>query len=759
MNLSPELQIIFEKAFNEAQHKGHEYLTPEHLVWAAMEHPASLNILRLCEVDIDKLRAKLQEYFEKDMPKRSSKSKQRPTESLGFQSVVERAIMQSVGANKPDIDPGDILVAIYDEKESYASFALRSAGLARLTLLQVISHGINVTGPNYDESGKQSKNDESKPSKGLLEQFTIDLTALAREGKLDPLIGRQDILDRTIQVLCRRIKNNPVHVGEPGVGKTAITEGLAQRIVNGEVPDLLKDYQVYSLEMGGLVAGTRYRGDFEERLRKIIQELTKKSKVILFIDEIHNIVGAGAVSGGSLDASNILKPALAAGKLRCIGSTTYEEFKKYFEKDRALARRFQKIDVNEPSVEEAIDILKGLQPRYEEYHRVRYTPEAIRQAVLLSNQFITDRHLPDKAIDVIDESGAWLRNFVPMRESESPEEYRVLDETIVEKTLAKMARIPERTVSVSEKDRLRDLENRLRMVIYGQDEAVHQVAQAVKRSRAGFRKPNKTVANFLFVGPTGVGKTELALQLANELGLALHRFDMSEYQEKHTVSRLIGSPPGYVGYEEGGVMIDAIRKNPHAVLLLDEIEKAHNDILNILLQIMDYATLTDQTGRKADFRNVILIMTSNAGARELGKSLIGFGERAHGTSSIQRAVERVFSPEFRNRLDKVVIFERLSKDVIRDIVRKELKEVDQMLSEKNLALAYSEEVLDHLGNLGYSEEFGARNIARVVDEQVKEWLVDKVLFGEFSSKGTIRLKLVDGKVDFDWFENNEVPVS
>lgn len=759
MNLSPDLQAIFEKAFNEAQHNGHEYLTPEHLVWAAIEHPASLQILRLCDVDIDKLRTKLQEYFDKDMPKKSSKSKQRPTESLGFQSVVERAIMHSVGANKPDIDPGDILVAIYDEKESYASFALRSAGLARLTLLQVISHGINVSANNYEETAKQPKNEDAKSGKGLLEQFTIDLTALAREGKLDPLIGRQDILDRTIQVLCRRIKNNPVHVGEPGVGKTAITEGLAQRIVSGDVPEILRDFQVFSLEMGGLVAGTRYRGDFEERLRKIIQELTKKSKVILFIDEIHNIVGAGAVSGGSLDASNILKPALAAGKLRCIGSTTYEEFKKYFEKDRALARRFQKIDVSEPSVEEAIDILKGLQPRYEDYHRVRYTPDAIRQAVLLSNQFITDRHLPDKAIDLIDESGAWLRNFVPMQEGETPEEYRVLDETIIEKTLAKMARIPERTVSISEKDRLRDLENRLRQVIYGQDEAVHQVAQAVKRSRAGFRKPNKTVANFLFVGPTGVGKTELALQLANELGLAIHRFDMSEYQEKHTVSRLIGSPPGYVGYEEGGVMIDAIRKNPYAVLLLDEIEKAHNDILNILLQIMDYATLTDQTGRKADFRNVILIMTSNAGARELGKSLIGFGERAHGTSSIQRAVERVFSPEFRNRLDKVVIFERLSREVIRDIVRKELKEVGQMLSEKRLSLQYSDEVLDHLGNLGYSEEFGARNIARVVDEHVKEWLVDKVLFGEFSSGGTIRLKLEEGRVDFDWLEGNEVTVS
>jgi len=748
MNLNPELQDMFQKAFNEAQSKGHEYLTPEHLVWVALDNPTSLNILRLCEVDIDKLRDKLYEYFQNDMPKRTSKTKQRPTESLGFQSVVERAIMQTMSAGKQDIEPGDILVAIYDEKESYASFALRSAGLARLTLLQVISHGMKVETGSSEGSAKTAKSDESK-SKSILEQFTVDLTALAREGKLDPLIGRQDILDRTIQVLCRRIKNNPVHVGEAGVGKTALTEGLAQRIVSGQVPPALKDYQIFSLEMGGLVAGTRYRGDFEERLKKIIQELTKRSKVILFIDEIHNIIGAGAVNGGSLDASNILKPALASGKLRCIGSTTYEEYKKYFEKDRALARRFQKIDVNEPSVEEAIDILKGLQPKYEEYHKVHYTPEAIRQAVLLSNQFITDRHLPDKAIDVIDEAGAWLRNFVPKQEGELDDHFRELDESVVERILAKMARIPERTVSVNEKDRLRDLEAHLKSVIFGQDEAVHQVAQAVKRSRAGFRKPNKTVANFLFVGPTGVGKTELAIQLAKELGLSLHRFDMSEYQEKHTVSRLIGSPPGYVGYEEGGVLIDVVRKNPHSVLLLDEIEKAHQDIFNILLQIMDYATLTDQTGRKADFRNTILIMTSNAGARELGKSLIGFGERTHGGSTISRAVERVFSPEFRNRLDKVIIFNRLNKEIIRNIVRKELNEVREMLNEKQIQLDVEDEVLDHLGALGYNEEFGARNIARIVDEQVKEWLVDEVLFGKLASGGTVKLTLKDGKIDFE----------
>ncbi len=739
---------MFNLAFEDAKANFHEYLTPEHLIWIALRNETSMDILRLCDVDTEKLRQTLVNYFEKDMPKRSSRSKADPSQSLGFQSVVERAILHTMSTGKEDVEPGDILVAIYDEKDSFASFALRSSGLARLALLQAVSHGTKLESANAEsEEIRQGKNEDGKnSSKSVLEQFTIDLTSLAKEGKLDPLIGRADILERTIQVLCRRIKNNPVHVGDPGVGKTASTEGLAQKIVNGEVPESLKGYQIFSLEMGGLVAGTRYRGDFEERMKKIIQEVMKRPKIILFIDEIHNIVGAGAVSGGSLDASNILKPALASGKLRCIGSTTYEEFKKHFEKDRALARRFQKIDISEPTIEEAEEIIKGLKIRYEDHHRVRYTPEAVHQSVILSNQFITERFLPDKAIDLIDESGAWVRNFQEPLEGETEQDYRVVNETMIEKVLAKIARIPEKTVTLNEKDRLKDLESHLEKVIFGQTDAVHQVAQAVKRSRAGFRKPNKTIANFLFVGPTGVGKTELALQLASELGLALHRFDMSEYQEKHTVSRLIGSPPGYVGYEEGGALIDAMRKNPHAVLLLDEIEKAHQDIFNILLQIMDYATVTDQTGRKADFRNTIVIMTSNAGARELGMSLIGFGDRPHGASGIQRAVERVFSPEFRNRLDKVVIFERLDQEVIRNIVRKEVAELTGMLKEKNVVLDISDEALDYIGRLGYSGEFGARNVARAVDEQLKEWFVDQVLFGKLEKGGKVVINLVDNEL-------------
>ncbi|MFP4151518.1 MAG: AAA family ATPase, partial [Alkalispirochaeta sp.] len=593
---------------------------------------------------------------------------------------------------------------------------------------------------------------------------------------LEPLIGREDVLERTIQVLCRRMKNNPILIGEPGVGKTAIAHGLAEKIADDSVPDILKGYRVFALDMGAMIAGTRYRGDFEERMKAIMKELEKEPKVILFIDEIHTIVGAGAVSGGSMDAGNMLKPALASGAIRCIGSTTFGEFKRFFERDRALARRFQRIDIDEPSEEETVAILKGLQGRYEEHHNVRFTDAAIEAAVRLSAQYINERFLPDKAIDVIDEAGAYMR-MKHYREGGAPQKPDspavttapetpsgdgettepagetteataetstdqipanppvTIDENEIELVVSKIAKIPVKSVGGAEREHLQHLGTHLREQLFGQDSAIDAVTAAVKRSRAGFRNPDKPVASFLFVGPTGVGKTELARQLAGHLGVALHRFDMSEYQEKHTVSRLIGSPPGYVGYEEGGLLTDAVRKTPHAVVLLDEIEKAHRDIFNILLQVMDYATLTDNAGKKADFRNVILIMTSNAGAREIGKPLIGFGERNVTEAAINDAVENAFSPEFRNRLDKVVLFGRLDEEIVKDIVRKELLQFNEQLAERNVRVEVRDDAVTWLARKGYSPEFGARNIARLVESEIKEYFVDAVLFGELADGG------------------------
>ena len=722
------------------------YLTPEHLLLCSLQFDSQVKLIEACGGEVKVIRDLLDAYLSKETPAAKEGD---PTQSLGFQTVVERAIMHTVSAQKDDVETGDVLVSILDEKDSYAAYALRTAGIDRLGLTRYLSHGeedeIEELLAREEKSGEPGEDDEasakgeSKKKKTFLEQFTTNLTDLARKGELEPLIGRADILERTIQVLCRRLKNNPIHVGEPGVGKTAITEGLAQRIVAEQVPPALRGYSVYSLDMGNLIAGTRYRGDFEERLKKVISELQALPKVILFIDEIHTIVGAGAVSGGSMDASNLLKPALSSGKLKCIGSTTFDEYRKYFDKDRALSRRFQKIDVLEPTTDEAYLILQGLKPKYEEFHKVTYSDEALKSAVDLSHQFITERHLPDKAIDVIDEAGAWVANFLyPERDSEMGKPVTPIE---IEKVLARIARIPEKTVTTNEKDKLGGLAERLRTVIFGQDEAVAEVTAAIKRSRAGFKKPGKPVASFLFVGPTGVGKTELARSLANELGLTVHRFDMSEYQEKHTVSRLIGSPPGYVGYDEGGQLTDAIRKTPHSVVLLDEIEKAHPDIFNILLQIMDYATLTDNQGRKADFRNVILIMTSNAGAREVGKSMIGFESKVVPGTEVLRAVEKAFSPEFRNRLDKVVVFHRLAQNIIENIVSKEIDEFRKLLEDKKISVEVTPAALTWLAEKGYSEEYGARNIARTIEEHVKAWFVDSVLFGELENGGKAVLEV------------------
>ncbi|MGB4573036.1 MAG: ATP-dependent Clp protease ATP-binding subunit ClpA [Rectinemataceae bacterium] len=753
MKVSQEVQSIFNAAYNEAKIRNHEYLTPEHILYAGLSFEKVRAVIEGCDADLEQLRHGLEAYFDQKVPQVRNAE---PVQTSGFQGVIERAVMQSQASGKEEVEISDLLVSLYDEERTYSGYYLRKLGIKRLQLLEVLSHGISseegdegAEGLEEDQTGKPETEGlgrrGGKP--GPLERFTTDLTAQAAAGKLEPVIGREIEIERTVQVLCRRLKNNPIHVGEAGVGKTAITEGLAQRIVAGTVPPRLRGYTIYALDMGALLAGTKFRGDFEERVKKVVDILMKKEKAILFIDEIHTIVGAGAVTGGSMDASNLLKPALTSGKLRCIGSTTYDEYNKIFEKDRALSRRFQKIDIVEPTQAETVEILKGLRSKYEEFHKVKYSDEALELAVKLSAQFITERRLPDKAIDVVDEAGARARMNAYKAGDDETEALLEITPAEIETVVAKIARIPERSVSSSEKDRLAGLESALKREVFGQDPAIDAVVRAVKRSRAGFRAPDKPVANFLFVGPTGVGKTELARRLADQLGISLHRFDMSEYQEKHTVSRLIGSPPGYVGYEEGGLLTDAIRKTPHAVVLLDEIEKAHPDVYNILLQIMDYATLTDNQGRKADFRNVILIMTSNAGAREIGKNMIGFGERAVGDTALGEAVERVFTPEFRNRLDAVVRFDNLPMPIIERIVVKAIDDFRLQLAEKNVTLDVSDALVKYLAEQGYSREFGARNVGRLVEDKIKTFFVDEVLFGRLERGGHASADLVDGKVD------------
>jgi ATP-dependent Clp protease ATP-binding subunit ClpA len=788
MKISGHVQAIINAAYNEAKLRKHEYLTPEHILYAALAFNDVQDVLAACGANLEQIKSGMENFFEQKIPLTAD---QEPAQTAGFNSVIERAVMQSQSAQKQMLDMADILVSLFDEERSYAGYYLQKAGVSRYDLLNVLSHGGDLRdepfgfqktgrpgetegvreGPAEDEAAEGQKTKAGK--KSALERFATELTGLAREGKLEPVIGREAELDRTVQVLCRRLKNNPVHVGDSGVGKTAITEGLAQRIVAGDVPPVLKGFTIYCLDMGALVAGTKYRGDFEERIKRVIEEILKKERAILFIDEIHTLVGAGSASGGALDASNLLKPALASGKIRCIGSTTHEEYSKFFDKDRALSRRFQKIDINEPTESDAIEILKGLKTKYEEYHKVRYSDDAVEGAVKLAAQYITERRLPDKAIDVIDEAGACARIEAYKREKNGEDAENELKDAqqteesvqegsvetidiglpLIESVVAKIARIPERSVGESEKDKLKGLEEKLRGRIFGQDEAVNAVVKAVKRSRAGFRADNKPVANFLFVGPTGVGKTELARSLADILGVPMHRFDMSEYQERHTVSRLIGSPPGYIGYEDGGLLTDTVRKQPHGVVLLDEIEKAHPDIYNILLQIMDYATLTDNNGRKADFRNIVLIMTSNAGARDIGKNLIGFGDRILDESAVDGAIEKFFTPEFRNRLDSVVRFGHLSKEIMVSIVRKELDEFSVQLAEKHVRLELSDACIEQLAAEGYSREFGARNAGRLVEEKIKSFFVDEVLFGSLSEGGAARADYRDGEYRIDILEH------
>lgn len=738
MKISENLNRIIMAAYAEANVRRHEFITPEHLLYACLFFDEGKEIVVHCGGDPARLKEVLEKHL--DVADTATPTVNRAVQSLGFQSVLERAAWHGATAQKETLDLGDILVSLLEEKESHASFFLQREGITRLVLLNYISHGISVFS---EESGNRKpdagtgegeavRGDKEEPNK-FLRAYTTELTARAKAGEMDPLIGRDEILSRTIQVLCRRFKNNPVHVGEPGVGKTAITEGLAQLVAAGKVPDKLRDVKIYSLDMGAVLAGTRFRGDFEERMKRVLAELQKQEKAILFIDEIHNIVGAGAVSGGSMDASNILKPALVSGKLRCIGSTTYDEYRKFFEKDGALSRRFQKVEVPEPSVEDTVRILDGLRERYETYHRVAYTEEGLRAAAELSGRYISDRRLPDKAIDVIDEAGS----FASMSRvaSDAAADAAVIGTREIERVVARIARIPEKSVSTSEVGKLQDLEAELKARIFGQAEAVERVVEAVKRSRAGFREPDKPVASLLFVGPTGVGKTELARRLAETLGIPLLRYDMSEYQEKHSVAKFVGAPPGYVGYEEGGLLTEAVRKNPHAVLLLDEIEKAHADIFNALLQVMDYATLTDNNGKKADFRNVILLMTSNAGAREIGRQTIGFEGLPIQRDAVFKALERIFSPEFRNRLDGVVNFQGLTEEVVLKIVKRAVADFAAQLVGKKVLLTVTEGCFAWLARKGYSPEFGAREIARLVQDKVKRFFVDEVLFGSLREGG------------------------
>ncbi len=753
MILSPQLQAVLDLAVQTAKEERHEFVTPVHVLASALTVPAVRDLLVVCGADVEAISLDVSVYLVSQMPCVMEYSD--PIQTLGFQNLLARSVAHCEAAEKNRVEVSDVLVTMFEDTREYCCYFLRKGNLDKLRLMEVISRTASEK-PNlmpddiddfYSSASEspeiQEKTDEEeihdRPSEknaekpagrhNALDLYTRDLTKEARLGKLDLLIGREAELERTIQILCRRTKNNPLHVGEAGVGKTAITEGLAQRIASGNVPDPLKGFSVFSLDFGSLVAGTRFRGDFEERLKSVTDELQKKEKVILFIDEIHTIAGAGSLDGDSLNASNMLKPVLSDGKIRCIGATTFDEYSRVFEKDRALARRFQKITVSEPTHEEAVDILRGLKTRYQEFHGIEYEDEALVQAVELSARFLTERRLPDKAIDVIDEAGSWVKLH--------PSEPQSVNAAVIERIVAKMAGVPQMSVSSDEKQLLKSLEPALRSVVFGQDTAVTVLARAVKKSRAGFRAENHPAGCFLFAGPTGVGKTELARQLASALSVPLLRFDMSEYQEKHTVSRLIGSPPGYVGFEEGGLLTDAVRKQPHSVVLLDEIEKAHQDIYNVLLQVMDNATLTDNQGRSADFRNVVLIMTSNAGGASLEKSLIGFGDRIESSAVIEDAVKEAFSPEFRNRLDAVVPFAHLEPDVMEDIVRKELARITSRLAEKQVSVKATDECVSYLAEKGYSREFGARNCNRVVDAEISTPLVDEVLFGKLENGGSV----------------------
>ncbi len=743
--LSQELEFSLNSAFQNAREKRHEFITVEHLLAALLDNPSAARVLRACGGNIEELRRSLNAFLEENVPKLAPGSKIDTQPTIGFQRVIQRAVLHVQGVGKKEVTGANVLIAIFGEKESHAVYFLHKQNISRFDVVNYVSHGISkVPGEGQNELPAQEESEEgASAERSPLDVFCVNLNEQARVGKIDPLIGREREVERTIQVLCRRRKNNPLYVGEAGVGKTAIAEGLAKKIVDGEVPDVLAQSTIYALDMGSLLAGTKYRGDFEKRLKAVLQQLKKQDNAVLFIDEIHTIIGAGAASGGAMDASNLLKPVLASGDLKCIGSTTYQEYRSIFEKDRALSRRFQKIDVAEPSVEETVEILRGLKNRFENHHGVRYTLQALRSAVELAHRYINDRHLPDKAIDVIDEAGASQHLLPPSRRK------KTIGVHDIEDIVAKMARIPPKTVSTSDREALKTLERDLKMVVFGQDEAIEALGTAIKMSRSGLGHPEKPVGSYLFSGPTGVGKTEVTRQLARIMGLELIRFDMSEYMERHTVSRLIGAPPGYVGFDQGGLLTEAIVKHPHSVLLLDEVEKAHPDVYNLLLQVMDHGTLTDNNGRKADFRNVILVMTTNAGAEQLNRSSIGFTKQNHAGDEMQE-IKRLFSPEFRNRMDAVIQFKPLDEITIAHVVDKFILELEAQLSEKNVTVELDNAARAWLAKRGYDPAMGARPMARLIQERVKKPLANELLFGSLASGGHVKVTVIEAGLAFDF---------
>jgi len=744
--ISKELEGTLKTALKEAQGRRHEYLCLEHLLYALLQDKDASRAIINCGGDIERLRKSLEEFFNGELETLPAGFDQEPQQTLSFHRVLQRAVIHAQSAERKEINGGNLLIAMFRESDSYAVYLLEEQGITRFDVVNYVSHGISKisTGEDWPQS-EQEHDDEEKPAQRVkpLQAFTVNLVNKAGQGSIDPLIGRDDEIERTIHVLCRRRKNNPIYVGDPGVGKTALAEGLALKIHRGEVPDTLKDAVIYALDMGALLAGTKFRGDFEARLKGVLAGLSKQPNSILFIDEIHTVVGAGATSGGSMDASNILKPALASGELKCIGSTTYHDYKSYFERDRALARRFQKIEISEPSVDEAYKILQGLKPHYEKHHGVHYSTTALHAAVELSAKHINDRRLPDKAIDVIDEVGAAVKILPPEKRK------KIIGPKDIEKIVAKIAKIPPRSVSTSDREQLQNLERDLKLTVFGQDVAVEMLASTIKLSRSGLGHPEKPIGCFLFSGPTGVGKTEMAKQLAHTMGIEFIRFDMSEYMEKHTVSRLIGAPPGYVGFDQGGLLTDAINKSPYAVLLLDEIEKAHPDLFNILLQVMDHATLTDNNGRKADFRNVILIMTTNAGAREMSGAPLGFGAQSN-VGKGKEAIEKMFSPEFRNRLDAMITFNSLSMEVIEKVVDKFIMELDEQLNEKKVFLHLTAKARRWFAERGYDPTFGARPMARLIQNEIKRVLADDILFGKLQNGGKVTVDENEGKLTFEY---------
>ncbi|ANF58677.1 ATP-dependent Clp protease ATP-binding subunit ClpA [Halotalea alkalilenta] len=742
--LSKELELTLNTAFTVARSKRHEFMTVEHLLLALLDNASAADVLRACGANLDKIRSDLQEFIGATTPLIPEDQTDRETQpTLGFQRVLQRAVFHVQSSGKSEVTGANVLVAIFSEQESQAVYFLKQQNVARVDAVNYIAHGISkVAGHGHGQQSASRDSEENEEAVGEagshpLTGYATNLNEQARMGRIDPLIGRDHELERVIQILARRRKNNPLLVGEAGVGKTAIAEGLAKRIVEEDVPEVIKDAVVYSLDMGALLAGTKYRGDFEKRLKALLGELKKEPNSILFIDEIHTVIGAGAASGGVMDASNLLKPLLSSGELRCIGSTTFQEFRGIFEKDRALARRFQKVDVPEPSVEDTIRILKGLRGRFEEHHQLKYTDAAMEAAVRLADRYINDRHLPDKAIDVIDEAGAHQR-LLPVEART-----KTIDVEQIESIVASIARIPPKSVSSSDRKLLANLERDLKMLVFGQDEAIESLAAAIKLARAGLNSPDKPVGSFLFAGPTGVGKTEVARQLSQLMGIELVRFDMSEYMERHTVSRLIGAPPGYVGYDQGGLLTEAITKQPHCVLLLDEIEKAHPEVFNLLLQVMDHGKLTDNNGREADFRNVIVIMTSNAGAEQASRRSIGFQHQDHSTDAME-VIRRTFSPEFRNRLDGIIQFHSLDMSVVRNVVDKFLVELQAQLDEKRVQLDVDEEARSWLAERGYDPDMGARPMARLIQEQLKKPLAEMILFGDLAAHGGIVHVTVEG---------------